>query len=147
MDFVIDTNIFLNVKNREDRYYEDSKTLLDSVDDGKHIALISTVVLAEICAGYYLAGEIKEKEEFLLHVLSSQNYRVVDVSVRIADEAALLRSKTSLKLPYAIVAATATTTKTNYVVTNDLDSFKKAAKYVKIATPLKFLEEITRPTR
>ncbi len=141
MDFVIDTNIFLNVKNKEERYYAASKTLLDSVDDGKNTALISTVVLAEICAGYYLTGEIKEKEEFLLHVLSSQNYRVVDVSVRIADEAALIRSETRLKLPDAIVAATGTTAKSEYVVTNDIESFKKAAKFIKAMTPEKFLAE------
>jgi len=62
MDFVIDTNVFLNVKNREEPFYASSKTVLDSVDDGKNKALLSTVVLAEICAGYYLIREIKERK-------------------------------------------------------------------------------------
>jgi predicted nucleic acid-binding protein len=141
MDFVIDTNVFFNVKNKEEPYYAASKTLLDSIDEGMNTALISTVVLAEIFAGYYLTREIREKEEFLLHVLTSQNYKVVDVSVRIAEEGARIKSETRLKLPDAIVAATATTTKTKYVVTNDSESFRKAAKLVKVVTPEKFLRE------
>ncbi len=141
MDFVIDTNVFLNVKNREEPYYASSRNLLDSIDDGHNKALISTIVLAEICAGYYLTREIREKEEFLLHILSSQNYRVVDVSVRIADEPALIRSETGLKLPDAIVVATGTIGKAQYVVTNDIDSFKKASKFIKVLTPEKFISE------
>lgn|SRR5487761_254152 len=139
MEFVIDTNVFLNVKNREEPYYDHSKSVLDSVDDGRNWALLSTVVLAEICSGYYSTSEIREKEEFLLHVLSSRNYKVVDVNVRIADEAARIRSETGLKLPDAIVAATGTIGKAKYIVTNDVDSFKKASKFIRVRTPKEFI--------
>jgi predicted nucleic acid-binding protein len=141
MEFVIDTNVFLNVKNREKPYFEYSKSILDSVDDGRNKAFISTVVIAEICSGYYLTREIQEKEEFLLHLLSSQNYKVVDVSVTVADEAARIRSETGLKLPDAIIVATGTTAKAKYVVTNDTDSFKKASKTIGIRTPKEFITE------
>jgi predicted nucleic acid-binding protein len=146
MEFTIDTNVFLNVKNREEPYYNYSKSILDSVDEGRHKAFVSTVVIAEICSGYYLTHEVKEKEDFLLHLLSSQNYEVVDVSVSIADEAAHIRSETGLKLPDAIIAATGIIAKARYVVTNDTESFKKASKTIGVRTPKEFITE-TEPRR
>ena len=149
MEFAIDTNVFLNVKNREEPYYEYSKSILDSVDDGRNKAFVSTVVIAEICSGYYLTREIQEKEEFLLHLLSSQNYEVVDVNVSIADEAARIRSETGLKLPDAIVAATGIIAKAKYVITNDTESFKKASKTIRVRTPKEFITEtaLRRPSK
>jgi len=141
MEFVIDTNVFLNVKNKEKPYYDYSKNILDSIDDGINKAFVSTVVIAEICSGYYLTREIQAKEEFLLHLLSSQNYEVVNVSVSIADEAARIRSETGLKLPDAIIAATGTIKKAKYVVTNDSESFKKASKIIGVRTPKEFMTE------
>jgi predicted nucleic acid-binding protein len=146
MEFTIDTNVFLNVKNREEPYYDYSKSILDSVDEGRNKAFVSTVVIAEICSGYYLTHEVQEKEEFLLHLLSSQNYEVVDVSIGIADEAARIRSETGLKLPDAIIAATGIIAKAKYVVTNDTESFKKASKTIGVRTPREFITE-TEPRR
>jgi predicted nucleic acid-binding protein len=146
MEFTIDTNVFLNVKNREEPYYDYSKSILDSVDEGRNKAFVSTVVIAEICSGYYLTREVQEKEEFLLHLLSSQNFQVVNVSIRIADEAARIRSETGLKLPDAIIAATGIITKARYVVTNDTESFKKVSKTIGVRTPKELIAE-TEPRR
>jgi len=146
MEFTIDTNVFLNVKNREEPYYDYSKSILDSVDEGRNKAFVSTVVIAEICSGYYMTHELHEKDEFLLHLLSSQNYEVVDVSISIADEAARIRSETGLKLPDAIIAATGIIAKAKYVVTNDTESFKKAYKAIRVRTPKEFITE-TEPRR
>jgi len=51
MEFAIDTNVFLNVKNKEEPFYDYSKNILDSVDDGRNKAFVSTVVVAEMCSG------------------------------------------------------------------------------------------------
>lgn len=141
MEFAIDTNVFLNVKNREEPHYSYSKSVLDSIDDGLNKAFVSTVVIAEICTGYYLTHEIEEKKEFLLHLLSSENYTIVDVSTTIADEAARIRSETGLRLPDAIIAATGTLAKAKYVVTNDTEAFKKASKTIGVRTPKELTTE------
>jgi predicted nucleic acid-binding protein len=44
-----------------------------------------------------------------------------------------------MKLPDAIIVATAMIQKANRIITNDKDSFKKAAKLVKIQTSKEFV--------
>ena len=139
MEIVIDANVFLNVKNKEEPFYSYSEEVLNSVDEGRNKALLSTVVVAEICCGYYLTGETKDKDDFILHVSSSQNFSIIDLNTLIADQAAYVRSKTGMKLPDAIIVATAMVEKANRIITNDKDSFKKAAKLAKIQTSKEFV--------
>jgi predicted nucleic acid-binding protein len=139
MEIVIDANVFLNVKNKEEPFYSYSEQVLNSVDEGRNKALLSTVVVAEICCGYYLTGETKDKDDFILHVSSSQNFSIIDLNTLIADQAAYGRSKTGMKLPDAIIAATAMIEKADRIITNDKDSFKKAAKLAKIQTSKEFV--------
>jgi len=61
MEVVIDTNVFLNVKNREEPFYSYSEQLLNSIDEGRNKAVLPTIVVAEVCCGYYLTGEIEDK--------------------------------------------------------------------------------------
>ena len=68
----IDTNVFINVKNKEEPYYPFSKRILDWIDDGRMEGIVSTIVVAEMCSGFYDSDEIKEKEDFLIHLSGSQ---------------------------------------------------------------------------
>jgi len=68
----------------------------------------------------------------------------VDVSARIADEAARIRSETGLKLPDAIVAATGTIGKAECIVTNDIISFRRASKFIRAISPKEFTGKIDR---
>jgi predicted nucleic acid-binding protein len=43
--------IFINVKNRERPYYRYSRRTLEAIDEGEVKALISAIVLAEMCTG------------------------------------------------------------------------------------------------
>lgn len=139
MEIVVDANIFLNVKNKEEPFYPYSEQVLNSIDEGRNKAILSTVVVAEICCGYYLTGETEDKDEFILHVSSSQNYLVMNVNTLIADQAAYVRSKTGMKLPDSIIVATGIVGKAKSIVTNDKDSFKKASKMTKVQTAKEFL--------
>lgn len=139
MEIVVDANVFLNVKNKEEPFYSYSERVLNSIDEGRNRAILSTVVIAEICCGYYQTGESKDKDEFILHVSSSQNYHVMDVNTMIADQAAYVRSKTGMKLPDAIIVATGIIGKAKRIITNDKDSFKKAARLTKVQTSKEFV--------
>lgn len=142
MKAVIDTNIFIHVKNREEPYYIPSKAILDKIDEGALEGVISTIVIAEMSSGYHAAGELREKDEFLTHIVSSQNYRVVEVTVGIADEAGRIRASTGLRLPDALIVASGLKEQAEYLVTYD-ESLRKADNHIKIATAKEMMSELT----
>lgn len=138
MNVIIDTNIFIEVKNKEPAY-EFSKRVLDWIDEGRLKSVVSTVVIAEMCTGYHAAGELKEKDDFLTHLLTSTNCEIVDVSAGVADEAGRIRAVTGLRLPDALILASGLKRRAECFITNDA-SLKKADKRIKVLTPKEFVE-------
>lgn len=138
---LLDTNIFLNVKNKEQQFYEFSKKLLDSVDDGKFRAILSVISVAEICAGYHEAGEEREKDDFMAHIQSSPNFKVVNLDPSLADYSGKIRAQTKLRLPDAILVATALIQKARTIATHD-ERLKNASKLIKIASARELLKSL-----
>ena len=105
MKVCLDTNIFISVKNKEtDSSY--CELILDAIDENQIQAAISTIVLAEVLVGFYQNKEIHEAEQFLNHAISK--YQIIPVNVEISNKAALLRGTQQIKLPDALISATAT---------------------------------------
>jgi predicted nucleic acid-binding protein len=140
----LDTNIFIDVKNKEPDY-EFSKRVLDWIDSGELKCVISTVLVAEMCAGYHSAGELREKEDFLTHIISSQDYEIMQLSTGLADEAGRIRAATELRLPDAIIVASALKGGAECLISNDL-SLKKAAEFIKVITAREFVQDQSRMT-
>ncbi len=138
---VLDTNVFINVKNKEEPYYPSSKKILDWIDEGRMKGIVSTIVVAEMCSGFYEADEIREKEDFLTHISGSQTYQIKEVSLSIADEAGRIRSSKGLRLPDSIIVATGLREGAKYLATND-DSFKKARDLIGVFTPKELVREL-----
>ena len=123
----IDTNVFLNVLNRESVFYHDSKEVLNAVDLGTLEAVIPTLVIAEILTGFYTDNKDDKAEQFLSTIISNKNIEVVQLSIEIAASSAVVRAKTGMRLPDAMVMSTALHEKVDYMVTNDRnfpDSFQ-----------------------
>ncbi|MEO9148975.1 MAG: PIN domain-containing protein [Burkholderiaceae bacterium] len=82
---------------------------------------ISTIAVAEV-----LAGPFKAKQEVLAkqYEKALASFEIVPVSVEIAVSAARLRSTAGLRLPDAIVAATALEIGATALVTHDRDFSK-----------------------
>jgi predicted nucleic acid-binding protein len=140
----LDTNIFIDVKNKESDH-ESSKKILDWIDSGALKCAISTVLVAEMCAGYHAAGELSEKDDFLTHLISSQNYEIIELSAGLADAAGRIRAATELRLPDAIIVASALKGGAECLISNDL-SLKKAMESIKVVTAREFVEERSRGT-
>jgi len=138
---LLDTNIFLNVKNKEQQFYEFSKKLLDFVDDGKIRAVLSVISVAEICAGYHEAGEEREKHDFMAHIQSSPNFKVVNLDPSLADYSGKIRAQTKLRLPDAIVVATALIEKARAIATHD-ERLKNASSLIKVASARELLKSL-----
>ncbi len=137
----IDTNVFINVKNKEEPCYPFSKRILDWIDDGRMEGIVSTIVVAEMCSGFYDSDEIKEKEDFLTHLSGSQTYKIREVSLSIADEGGRIRASKGLRLPNSIIVATGLREGAKYLATND-DSFKKARDLIGVFTPKELVREL-----
>jgi predicted nucleic acid-binding protein len=135
---VLDTNIFLNVINQEEPFFSDSSALLDLVDDGRFFSVVSTISVAELSVGYYAAGDEAGLRRFLLHLLSSENYQLVDVDSNVAELAGKIRNETGLRLPDALIIASGLKAGADHVVTGD-EEFKRAEKILKSVSPSEFL--------
>ncbi len=135
----LDTNVFVGVVNKEP-LSGDSKKILDGIDSGSLNCVVSTVVIAEMCAGYHMAGETKEKDDFLTHIEASQSYDIVELSVGVADQAGRIKAETGLRLPDAIVVASAVKGEAECLISND-ESLKKAAKFIRVLTSKEFVDE------
>ncbi len=80
----IDTNVFLNVINREDPFYSYPRKILSAIDDGKIEGAVPTLVIAEILTGYFANKRDTESEEFLSVSSTNENLKIVPQSTEIA---------------------------------------------------------------
>ena len=131
---IIDTNVFLSVINREEPLFGPSKELLDLVDAGKVKAVVSVITIAELSTGFYLMGDERGRREFLLHVMSSEDYKVAPVDVGVTDSAGRIRAETGLRLPDSIIVSSGLKERVDLIVTHD-EGFKVAGEYIASATP------------
>ena len=138
---VLDTNIFLNVKNKEESYYESSKQVLDAVDEDRIRAVISAVSIAELCAGYYSARDERGKQELIMHLLSSAGFSIVGLDVKLADAAGRIRAETGLRLPDAIIVASGLERGATYIVTHD-EEFEKGKRYLEAVTSQELIKRL-----
>jgi predicted nucleic acid-binding protein len=135
---VLDTNVFLNVINRKEPHYGPSKELLDLVDAGEARAIVSVITIAVLSTGYHLVNNESGRKEFMLHLLSSENYEVADVNVGVADSAGRIRAETGLRLPDSIIVASGFRGDADFIVTQDEESLK-ASEYLKSTIPEKMV--------
>jgi len=131
---IIDTNVFLNVINKEEPHFGPSKELLDLVDAGEVSAVVSVITVAELSTGFHLVGDDRGRREFLLHVMSSENYKVAPVDVGVADSAGRIRAETGLRLPDSIIVSSGLREGVELIVTHD-ERFKVAGEYIKSVSP------------
>lgn len=116
---LIDTNVFVSARNRNESGHAACRRLLDRIDDGEIQAIVSTISLAEIRAGLAPAEARSIWQAFVSHLLTSPNYEVEPVDVEIAETAGELREQTKLTLPDALIVATGHLRGAAFVVTQD----------------------------
>jgi len=138
---IIDTNVFLNVINREEPNFGPSKELLDLVDAGEVKAVVSVITIAELSTGFYLMGDERGRREFLLHIMSSEDYKVAPVDVGVADKAGRIRAETGLRLPDSIIVSSGLKERVDLIVTHD-EGFKAAEEYITSATPEEIVQDL-----
>ncbi|MEM1950402.1 MAG: PIN domain-containing protein, partial [Candidatus Caldarchaeum sp.] len=133
MRILLDTNVFVAARNRDEPFHSQPMKLIELVDTGRIKCVVPTLVIAELCAGYHQEDDEKGLHELLTALLTTPNYEITPMDDKTACEAGKLRSRLSLRLPNAIIVATALDTGANTIVTYD-EQLKKAENYVAVKT-------------
>lgn len=139
----LDTNVILNVINKEELFFDSSRQLLDKISDGELEGVISTVVLSEVLTGFYMNNDIKSSKIFKESLIESRTFIIMPVDTEIADLAAKIRSKDKIKLPDAIILATAILSKSTYLVSSDSDIIYRINYGIKVVNSNELMKMIS----
>ena len=123
LKIALDTNILIYFLEGIEPYASKVENLLNSFVKGENQGIISTINIAEVLTGFYVAKNEKRatKAGSLLQDLTYNNFEIVPVTFKIADMAASLKAKKGGKLPDALIAATAIDQAANFIYSQDED--------------------------
>lgn len=116
----LDTNIFMNVL-REESGTESSAILLEQMESGNVIGVVSTLVLAEIATLFYREGDFEGGKRAIELLEDFPNLMRVDLTSDVVDSCAKLKVKYKLSLADAIVLNAALVLSADVFVTKDPD--------------------------
>lgn len=123
MKVALDSNILIYFFEDVEPQASQAEKILASIMKGKDGGVISTITIAEILTGFYLAGNNSKavKAKGLLNDLAINGFKIAPVTFEIADLAAQLRAKSGGKLPDALIVATAISQGANVLYSQDKD--------------------------
>ena len=134
LKIALDTNILIYFLEGTEPYASKVEGLLNSFMKRENQGIISTINLAEVLTGFYLAQDEKRANETksLFKDLTHDGFKIVPVTFEIADLAANLRAKRGGKLPDALIAATAINQAADYIYSQD-EHLLKFSKDIKVS--------------
>lgn len=123
LKIALDTNILIYFLEGIEPYASKVEGLLNSFMKRGNEGTISTISIAEVLTGFYVAEDEERatKTKNLLKDLSHNSFKIVPVTLKIADLAASLRAKRGGKLPDALIAATAIDQAADFIYSQDED--------------------------
>lgn len=117
---LLDTNCFIYFFEDNETYAQKLEDIFNNIQEGKNKAIMSVLSLMEILVLPKKQGNVFLENRYKLMLTNYPNLKIIDVDFNIADTAAMLRAKYSIKAPDSIIIATALQTKARYVITNDI---------------------------
>ena len=134
MKIALDTNVIIYFLEGVEPPASKVEKILDTIIKGKNEGLVSTITIAEVLTGFYIAGDkVKaDKAKKLLKDLTLNSFKIVPVTFEIADLAANLRAKRGGRLPDALIVATALNQEANCIYSQDKD-LQRYIKDIKIS--------------
>lgn len=133
MKIALDTNVLIYFLEGIEPQASKVEQILHSFMKTEGDGIVSTVSIAEILTGFYMAGDAKRaaKAKKLLHDLTLNSFKIVPVTFEIADLAASLRAKRGGRLPDALIIATAVNQAADVVYSEDRD-LQRFSKDIKV---------------
>ena len=135
MKIALDTNVLIYFLEGIEPQASKVEKILNTFMKTENEGIISTVTIAEVLTGFYLAGDAKRaaKAKKLLTDLTLNSFKIVPVTFEIADLAANLRANRGGRLPDALIVATALNHAADAVYSEDKD-LQRFSKDIKICT-------------
>jgi predicted nucleic acid-binding protein len=123
MKIALDTNVLIYFLEGIEPQAGKVEKLLESFMKGKNEGFVSTITIAEILTGFYIAKEKERalKAKKLLTDLTINSFKISAVTFEIADLAADLRARRGGRLPDALIVATAIHHKAGTLYSQDKD--------------------------
>jgi predicted nucleic acid-binding protein len=131
----IDTNIFVNVLNKEDELFEASMEILDQIHNGTLQGYTSVICVSEILAGFYMKQLPEVADKVLQNILSILNLSIIEYDLTAAIGAAKIRGLLKINLPDAVILSQAGQVNAT-LITRDQSLCKQ--KLVNCASPEEF---------
>ena len=123
MKIALDTNVLIYFFEGIEPQAGKVEKILDTFMKGQNEGIVSTITIAEVLTGFYLAGDTLKaaKAKSLLSDWTLNGFKIIPVTFEIADLAANLRAKRGGRLPDALIAATAINQSASFVYSQDKD--------------------------
>lgn len=123
MKITLDTNILIYFLEGIEPQASKVEKILDSFMRMEDEGIVSTITIAEVLTGFYVAGDTEKaaKTKQLLMDLTLNGFKIVPVTFEIADLAADLKARRGGKLPDALIVATALNQAASMVYSEDKD--------------------------
>ena len=137
MRVCLDSNVFIAIKDKEANAPACEK-IVDAIENKQMEGVVSTIVLSEVEVGYYMNKEYSDAQAFAIKITTE--YVFIPVLDDVAIEGAKIRALTGMRLPDALISATAQKTQCDYLITTDIPLFKKS-KY-KVISPTDFASQL-----
>ncbi len=115
----LDTNLFIYVFEQQPVYGEKAKALLEQVEDWIISAIASAVSLTEILVKPIREGNLTLEKQYKLLFSHFPNLSILPVNHMVAERAACLRVKYNMKIPDALILASALAANAKLFITND----------------------------
>ena len=115
----VDTMVFVYLLEDHPRYASAAEAALSAIEQGKTAGVISAITLTELLTAPAQVGDTAAMLDYEIYLLHFPNVEVYPVDVAVAREAALVRAKSGLPTPDAIILATARVAGADAVLTND----------------------------
>ncbi|MEI6825823.1 MAG: PIN domain-containing protein [Desulfuromonadales bacterium] len=116
----IDTAPLIYFIEKNSRYLDVVKTVIELIVSQKAKGMTSTITLLEVLVLPLREGNKKLAEKYKTILLSSNDLETCEISNVISERAAIIRAKYGFKTPDSLQLATAIVKKADYFLTNDI---------------------------
>lgn len=115
----LDTAPVIYFIERNPKYIGTVRPFFESLDEGRFLAVTSTITLAEVLVHPLRLNDISLAKNYKEILLEAENLDTFPLSPNIATEAARIRAKHDLRTPDAVQLATAASANASHFLTND----------------------------